>query len=59
MATIQDYYLQTLIVQCMELKLKISWKIAAAIKKQLILVIIRLSQNTLIIQRNYHWKSGR
>ena len=33
MATIQDYYLQTLIVQCMELKLKISWKIAAAIKK--------------------------
>ena len=52
MTTNQSYYLQTLIVQCMKLKLKISMNILAAIKKCLILVIIRLSQNTVMIQTN-------
>ena len=40
MATIHAYYLQTLIVKCMKLKLKMSVKILAAIKKCLILVIV-------------------
>ena len=35
-----------------EIKLKISMKILAAIKKCLILVIIQLSQKTIIIQAN-------
>ena len=39
----QNYYTQTLIVQCMKLKLKMSIKI---------LVIIQLSQNTMMIQKN-------
>ena len=45
-------YSQTLIVKFMELKLKMSIKILAGIKKCLILLIIWLSQNTMIIQRN-------
>ena len=36
----------------MKLKLKMSEKILAAIKISLILVIIRVSQNTMIIQTN-------
>ena len=36
----------------MKLKLKMSIKILAAIKKHLILVIIRLSQNTMMVQTN-------
>ena len=44
METIQDYYLQTLVVKCMKLKLKMSMKILATIKKCLILVIIQLNQ---------------
>ena len=40
----QNYYSQTLIVQCMKLKPKISTKILAAIKKSLISLIIQLSQ---------------
>lgn len=54
--TAQDYYSQTVIVQCMKLKRKISIKILAARKKFLILVIItlksKLSQNTTLIQNN-------
>ena len=46
----KNYNLQTLIV--IKLKLKMSAKILAAIKKCLILVIIRLSQNTVMIQIN-------
>ena len=45
-------YSQTLTVKFMELKLKMSIKILAGIKKCLILLIIWLSQNTMIIQRN-------
>ena len=52
MGTNQNYYSQTLIVQCMKLKLNMSTKISAAIKKCSILEIIRLSQNTMIIQAN-------
>ena len=52
MVTTQNLYLQTLIVYCMKLKLKMSIKILAAIKKSLILVIILLSQNTMMIQTN-------
>ena len=37
----------------MQSKLKISTKILTAIKKCLVLVIIRLSQNTMMIQINY------
>ena len=48
--TTQNSYSQTLIVYCIKLELKMSMKILAAIKKCLILVIIRLSQNTIIIQ---------
>ena len=40
MTTNQNYYSQTLIVQCMKLKLNMSMKILAAMKKCLILVII-------------------
>ena len=36
----------------MKLKLNISIKILAAIKKRLTLVIIRMSQNTILIQTN-------
>ena len=36
----------------MKSKLKISMKIIAAMKKYLILVIIRQSQNTMMIQTN-------
>ena len=43
-ATTQDYYIKTIIVQCMKLKLKMSMNILAAIKKCLILVIIQPSQ---------------
>ena len=43
--TNQKYYSQTLIIQCMKLKLKMFMKILAAIKKCLILVIIRVKQN--------------
>ena len=54
--TAQDYYSQTVIVQCMKLKRKISIKILAARKKFLISVIItlksKLSQNTTLIQNN-------
>ena len=50
--TAQGYYSQTVIVQCMKLKRKIFIKILAAIKKFLILVIITLSQNTMLIQKN-------
>ena len=50
--TNQNYYSQTLIFLCMKLKLKMSLKILAAIKKCLISVIIRLSQNTIMIQTN-------
>ena len=46
----ENYNLRTLIV--IKLKLKMSTKILAAIKKCLILVIIRLSQNTVMIQVN-------
>ena len=44
--------LQILIVECMKLKLKTSMKILAAIKKCLILVIIRLTENTIMVQEN-------
>ena len=37
----------------MKLKLKIPMKILASIKKYLISVIIRVGQNTMIIQANY------
>ena len=40
MTTNQNYYSQTLIVQCMKLKLNMPMKILAAMKKCLILVII-------------------
>ena len=49
---IQDYYSQTLTVSFMKLKLKMSIKVLATIKKCLTLVIIQLSQNILIIQAN-------
>ena len=52
MITNQNYYSQTPVVYCMKLKLKISMKILAAIKKCLISVIIGLSLNTMIIQTN-------
>ena len=47
MATNQNYYSQTLIVKCK------STKVLAAIKKFLILVIIRQTQNTMITQAKY------
>ena len=46
----QNYYLQTLIVKCIKLKLKTSARVLAALKKCLISVIIQLSQNNMIIQ---------
>ena len=52
MVTTQDYYSQTLITKCMKLKLKMSMKVLAMIKKCLTLVIIHLSQNNMIIQTN-------
>ena len=52
MVATEDYYSQTLLVYCMKLKLKMSMKILATIKKCLILVIIPLSQNIMIIQIN-------
>ena len=52
MTTNQNYYSQTLIVWCMKLKLRRSMKTLAAIKKCLILVNIRLIQNTMIIPTN-------
>ena len=42
MAAIKDCYSQALMVQCMELKLKMSMNILAKIKKCLILVIVLL-----------------
>ena len=52
MKTNQSYYSQTLIVEYLELKLKISMKILAAINKFLISEIIPLSQSTMIIEIN-------
>ena len=52
MTRYQNYYSQTLIVGCMKLKLKMSIKILATIKKCLIVVIIPLNQNTMRIQTN-------
>ena len=52
MATTQDYYSQTMLVQWMTWKLKMSIKILAAIKKCLTLVITQISQNIMIIQTN-------
>ena len=52
MVKTKDYYSQTLILWCMKLKLKISKKILAKIKKCFTLVIIQLSQNIMIIQTN-------
>ena len=52
MTTNQNYYSQTLLMQCIKLKLKMSMKVLATIKKCLILVVIRNSQNTMIIQTN-------
>ena len=49
MATIEGYYLPILIVQWIKLKLKMSMKKLAAIKKCLILAII---QNAIIFQTN-------
>ena len=49
MVTTEDYYLRTLISYCMKLKLKISVKILATIKKCLPSVIIQRSQNVMII----------
>ena len=48
MTTNQYYYSQTLIVKCTKLKLKMPTKVLATIKKCLLLVIIRASQNTII-----------
>ena len=42
MAAIKDCYSQALMIQCMELKLKMSMNILAKIKKCLILVIVLL-----------------
>ena len=53
MTTNQNYYSQRLIVSRMKLKQMMCTKILAAIKKCLILVIIRLSQNAMITQTNY------
>ena len=47
MARNPGYYSEALIVQF--IKLKLSMKILAAIKKSLIILIIRLSQNTTLI----------
>ena len=52
MITTQNSYSQKLTVLCIKLKPKMSMKILAAIKKCLILVIISLSQNTMMIQTN-------
>ena len=49
----QRCYSQTLIVYCMKLKLKMSMKVLAAVKNCFISVIIRLSQNSMIIQTNW------
>ena len=48
MTTNQYYYSQTLLVKCTKLKLKMSTKVLAEIKKCLHLVIIWASQNTII-----------
>ena len=47
-------YIENKYVRKLELlfKLKMSMKILAAIKKSLTLVIIRLSQNTMMVQKN-------
>ena len=50
--TNQNYYSETLVVSCKKLKLKMSMNILVAIKGSLILLIIRLSQNTMMIQTN-------
>ena len=50
LVTTQDYYSQILIVSCKKLKLKMSMKILALIRKCLTVVIIQLSQNNIIIQ---------
>ena len=42
MAAIKDCYSQALMIQCMELKLRMSMNILAKIKKCLILVIVLL-----------------
>ena len=51
MITTQDYHSQALIVERMKLKLKMSMKILATIKKCLTLVIIQLTQNIMIIKK--------
>ena len=51
MVTTQDYYSQTLIVQSMKLKVKMSMKILATIKKCFTVVIIEVTQN-MITQSN-------
>ena len=43
----------------MKLNLKMSKKILAVIKKYLTLVIVQLSQNTMMIQTNSHWKKRK
>ena len=48
----QSSYSQRLIVQYMKLKLKVSIRILAVIKKCLISVIVWLSQNIIMIQTN-------
>ena len=52
MTTSQNYYTQTLTVKCIKLKLKMSTKILATIKKCFMSIIMQLSQNTMIIQTN-------
>ena len=59
MTTNQNHYSQTLIVQCMKLKLKMSMKILAVIKKCSISVIIQLNQNIMIIQKISNSKNER
>ena len=57
--TTQSSYSQKLIASCVKLKLKMSLKILVAINECSILVIIWLSQNTMMIQTNYSlekWK---
>ena len=58
MTTNQNYYSQSLTVQCMKLKQEMFMKIAAMIRKCLISETIRLSQNQIFEQIN-HWKNER
>ena len=52
MVATQDYYSLTQTIGSITLKPKMLKMISARIKKCLILVIIRLSQNIMMIQRN-------